>query len=84
MSKFNEETSALDVVKGIDLKGFNFIVTGASSGIGIETVRALAQVGASCIICARDSVKSNEVIDYIVKTTGNTNRKTLFRFAAKC
>ena len=73
MSKFNEETPALDVVKNIDLKGHNVIVTGASSGIGIETVRALAQAGASCIICARDLVKAKEVRDDIVKTTGNTN-----------
>ena len=43
MSKFNEKTPALDVVKGIELKGFDVIVIGASTGIGIETVLALAQ-----------------------------------------
>jgi len=73
MSKFNEETPALDIVKGVNLQGYNVIVTGASSGIGIETVRALAQAGASCIICARDLVKAKEIRENIVATTGNPN-----------
>jgi len=69
--RFNEDTTALEVVQGVNLKGYKIIVTGSSSGIGIETVRALAKAGASCIICARDMNKAKEVANDIVKTTGN-------------
>ena len=69
--QFNADTPALEVVQGIDLKGYKVIVTGASSGIGVETVRALAKAGASCVICARDMAKAKEVAEDIIKTTGN-------------
>ena len=38
MSKrqLNADTTALEIVEGIDLKGFKVIVTGASSGIGVK------------------------------------------------
>ena len=45
-SGFGAKTPAKDVVAGLDLSGQNVIVTGGYSGIGIETVRALASVGA--------------------------------------
>ena len=62
MSKFNEKTPALDVVKGIELKGFDVIVIGASTGIGIEKGLALAQghdaiYGRSLFNCAEIFVK---------------------------
>ena len=70
---FGEDTPAMAVVQGVNLTGITAIVTGASSGIGVETVRALAKVGARCIICARDMTKAKEVADDIIKTTGNKN-----------
>jgi NAD(P)-dependent dehydrogenase (short-subunit alcohol dehydrogenase family) len=48
------ETTALEVVEGIDLTGKRAIVTGGASGIGVETVRALASAGAEVTIAARD------------------------------
>lgn len=39
---FGFRSTAAEVVAGIDLAGKRAIVTGASSGIGIETARALA------------------------------------------
>jgi hypothetical protein len=39
---FNAESTAAEVVAGIDLSGRRAIVTGGASGIGIETARALA------------------------------------------
>ncbi len=39
---FGFHTTAAEVVAGVDLTGKRAIVTGASSGIGIETARALA------------------------------------------
>ena len=33
MPKFNEKTTALEVIRNVNLKGYDAIVTGASSGI---------------------------------------------------
>jgi hypothetical protein len=45
-TSFGFRSTAAEVVAGIDLTGKRAIVTGASSGIGIETARALAGAGA--------------------------------------
>lgn len=42
------------------------LVTGASSGIGVETVAALHATGASVFATARDLVKGQKVIDEIL------------------
>jgi NAD(P)-dependent dehydrogenase (short-subunit alcohol dehydrogenase family) len=75
MSQFNEKSTALEVIEAFkpDLTGYEIIVTGSSSGIGIETVRALAKAGARCIIAARDLDKSKSVANDITATTGNKN-----------
>jgi NAD(P)-dependent dehydrogenase (short-subunit alcohol dehydrogenase family) len=52
-SGFGAKTPAKDVVAGMDLSDKNVIVTGGYSGIGIETVRALAGVGAKVMVPAR-------------------------------
>ena len=61
----------MDVVAGIDLSGKRAIVTGAASGIGIETARALASAGAEVTIAARDMGRAAEVAADITTTTGN-------------
>jgi NAD(P)-dependent dehydrogenase (short-subunit alcohol dehydrogenase family) len=53
-SSFTSTSTAADVVAGIDLAGKRAIVTGGASGIGVETVRALADAGADVTIAARD------------------------------
>jgi 3-oxoacyl-ACP reductase-like protein len=52
-SGFGYRSTAADVLKGIDLKDKNVIVTGGYSGIGIEAVRALVNAGASVTVPAR-------------------------------
>jgi len=52
-SGFHARSTAQDVIEGIDLKGRNAIVTGGYSGIGLETVRALAAAGARVTVPAR-------------------------------
>ena len=51
---FGADSTIWDVVEDIDLTGKRAIVTGASSGIGIETARALAAVGAEVTLAVRD------------------------------
>jgi NAD(P)-dependent dehydrogenase (short-subunit alcohol dehydrogenase family) len=48
------DRSALDVVDGIDLSGKVCVITGASSGLGRESARALAAAGAHVILAARN------------------------------
>ena len=47
-------TDAADVVEAHDLAGRTAIVTGGATGIGIETVRALAAAGAQVTIAVRN------------------------------
>jgi NAD(P)-dependent dehydrogenase (short-subunit alcohol dehydrogenase family) len=51
---FGSQSTIWDVVEGIDLTGARAVVTGASSGIGIETARALVAVGAEVTLAVRD------------------------------
>ncbi|MET3663727.1 SDR family NAD(P)-dependent oxidoreductase [Caulobacter sp. 1776] len=52
-SLFGAKSTAREVVAGHDLSGKVAIVTGAATGIGVETARALALAGAEVIIAAR-------------------------------
>lgn len=70
-SKFDGKSTALEVIEGHDLRNKDFIVTGASSGIGIETARALAKAGARVVIAARDIKKAEEVAKDIRESTKN-------------
>jgi NAD(P)-dependent dehydrogenase (short-subunit alcohol dehydrogenase family) len=68
---FGFHTTAAEVLDGVDLSGKRAVVTGAASGIGIETARALAGAGAAVTLAVRDSAKGSEVAAEIAKTTGN-------------
>jgi NAD(P)-dependent dehydrogenase (short-subunit alcohol dehydrogenase family) len=61
MSDFGFETTAAEVVEGIDLAGKRAIVTGGASGIGIETARALAKAGAEVTLAVRDIAAGERV-----------------------
>jgi NADPH:quinone reductase-like Zn-dependent oxidoreductase len=52
---FGPTTTAREVAAGVNLNGKTVVVTGGSSGIGLETVRVLAEAGARVIIGARDT-----------------------------
>jgi NAD(P)-dependent dehydrogenase (short-subunit alcohol dehydrogenase family) len=47
------ETTTDDVLRGVRLDGRTVLVTGSSSGIGLETARAMASAGATVIAGAR-------------------------------
>ena len=54
---FNGESTTDQVLQGIRLDGQHAVVTGATGGLGIETARALASVGASVTITGRSAEK---------------------------
>jgi NAD(P)-dependent dehydrogenase (short-subunit alcohol dehydrogenase family) len=68
---FGFETTAADVVVDVDLSGQRAIVTGAASGIGVETARALASAGAAVTLAVRDSASGQSAAADIRATTGN-------------
>lgn len=53
-SGFTAASTAQDVVTGIDLTGFNVIVTAGHVGLGLETTRVLSNAGASVVVASRD------------------------------
>ena len=48
------------------------MVTGAGSGIGVETARALASVGAEVVLAVRRPAATAETAAEIIRSTGNT------------
>ena len=70
-SPFDFSSTAAEVIAGIDLRGRRALVTGAASGIGVETARALASAGAETVIAARDLTAAERVAADIRSHTGN-------------
>jgi NAD(P)-dependent dehydrogenase (short-subunit alcohol dehydrogenase family) len=73
MSKrdFGHGTKALDVVEGLDLSGKTAIITGAASGLGVETARALASVGVRLVLPVRSVERGQKVADELKAETKN-------------
>jgi NAD(P)-dependent dehydrogenase (short-subunit alcohol dehydrogenase family) len=69
---FGFDSTAAQVAAGIDLSGKRAIVTGGSSGIGVETARALAGAGADVTLAVRDTDAGERTAADITATTGNT------------
>jgi NAD(P)-dependent dehydrogenase (short-subunit alcohol dehydrogenase family) len=67
---FGFDSTAAEVIEGIDLSGKRAIVTGASSGIGVETARALAGAGAEVTLAVRDAEAGERVAADITAATG--------------
>jgi NAD(P)-dependent dehydrogenase (short-subunit alcohol dehydrogenase family) len=68
---FDFDSTAAEVIEGINLSGKRAIVTGASSGIGVETARALAGAGAEVTLAVRDASTGERVAADIAAATGN-------------
>jgi NAD(P)-dependent dehydrogenase (short-subunit alcohol dehydrogenase family) len=69
-SPFDGRTQVEDVIAGVDLAGKTAIVTGAASGIGVETARALASAGARVVMPGRSREKAEAVAAEIRASSG--------------
>jgi NAD(P)-dependent dehydrogenase (short-subunit alcohol dehydrogenase family) len=68
---FTAESTAAEVIEGIELTGQRAIVTGGASGIGIETARALAGAGAEVTLAVRNLAAGDRTAEDIIASTGN-------------
>lgn len=69
-SRFGATSTAREVAAGHDLTGRTAIVTGAATGIGVETARALAEAGAVVTLAVRNTDAGQAVADEINATAG--------------
>lgn len=68
---FDRASTSDQVLEGLDLRGRLALVTGASSGLGAESARALAARGAGVVMTGRDVAKTERVAAAIREQTGN-------------
>jgi retinol dehydrogenase-13 len=59
------------------MKNSIVIITGANSGIGKETARALAAKGATVVMACRDEARASAALNDIVATSGNRSVEVL-------
>ena len=64
---YGPTTTAAEIVANVDLRGRRVVVTGASSGIGVETARALASTGAEVTLAVRNIEAGRKVADEIAE-----------------
>ncbi len=57
----------------LDLQNKNILITGATSGIGLETAKSLAKKGANIYIVGRVVDKAKTAVEEIKKHSGNNN-----------
>lgn len=63
LSGFGARSTTTDVLRDVDLTGQLAVVTGGSSGLGLETTRALAAAGAHVVVPARSPSSAREALD---------------------
>ena len=72
---FGRETTAQDVLRGVDLTGKRAVVTGGASGVGRETARVLAAAGAEVTPAVRNVEAGESVAAEIVAGTQQRRRR---------
>ncbi|MBP2475306.1 NAD(P)-dependent dehydrogenase (short-subunit alcohol dehydrogenase family) [Crossiella equi] len=83
---FTRESTAAEVLAGVDLSGQRAIVTGGASGIGVETARALVNAGAEVHLAVRNTEAGEKVAAEVgaagVRHLELADRASVARFAA--
>lgn len=69
-ANFGAKSTAQQVIAGIDLSGKLAVVTGASSGIGKETARVLADAGADVFLASRNRNSLDAIRDELEQPCG--------------
>lgn len=54
-----------------DMTGRTVVVTGANSGLGLETVVALARAGATVVLCSRDPQRGAQALGQAQRRSGS-------------
>ena len=65
MNPFGRDTTTDEVLEGVDLSGRRFVITGAASGLGRESARALAAHGASVTLLARSAERASGAVEEV-------------------
>ncbi len=60
MSEYDKKTTAEQVVAQLDLSGQTFLITGGTSGLGLESARVLAARGANVLLTGRTRARALE------------------------
>lgn len=86
---FGFNTTATEVIRGIDLSGKSAVVTGGYSGIGLATTLALVNAGAKVFIPARNMRKAESVLSevkdsVVIIKTDLADVDSILTFAKKC
>ena len=68
---YSAQTTADDIVAGLDLTGQRIVVTGGASGIGLETARSLAGAGAEVTLAVRDLAAGRQAAALLMGETGS-------------
>jgi NAD(P)-dependent dehydrogenase (short-subunit alcohol dehydrogenase family) len=82
MKMFDASSTADHVLEGVDLTGKRFLLTGASSGIGLETARSLLSRGATIIGAVQDPAAAEAAMVELLRTLekqGARDRLTLVK-----
>jgi NAD(P)-dependent dehydrogenase (short-subunit alcohol dehydrogenase family) len=67
-TKQNGPRTALEAVEGLDLSGKVFVVTGAYSGLGAATSKALLSAGAKVILTGRNPKSQEDFVNELATT----------------
>ena len=77
MSTFGKHSTTDEVLAGHDLTGLTVFITGANSGLGQETARAMAARGAHVMMAGRDSAKLDEAAAAIRASVPEASLETI-------
>jgi NAD(P)-dependent dehydrogenase (short-subunit alcohol dehydrogenase family) len=77
MNAFGWSSTTDEVLEGKKLSGQTVFITGANSGLGQETARAMAAKGAHVVLAGRDQAKLDEAVAAILASVPNAELDTI-------